>query len=100
MAKLGARANTRKPIKKSTRSKSDGATSTSISKNRNAQWRAYRTLQDKADKAWVKLRSDVKEKASPEILVRDRDELLLLLGECNYMAGECLRIENMRKQKK
>lgn len=71
---------------------------TTASKNRKAQWCVYEDLQKKARKAWTKLRADVRRKAPPEVLVRDRDDLLLLLGECNYLAGECMRMESMRRR--
>jgi hypothetical protein len=38
----------------------------------------------------------VRRKAPPQIILEDRDNLLLLLGECNYMARECVRISNRR----
>lgn len=67
--------------------------------NRNAQWKAYRELQMQADRAWEKFRDDVKKCAKSDILVRDNNQLLLLLAECNYMARECMRIANKGKKK-
>jgi hypothetical protein len=64
-----------------------------VAKNKKAQWTVFRELQKKASKAWSKLRSDANRKAPPEILLQDRNNLLLLLGECNYLAGECMRIK-------
>ena len=61
-------------------------------KNRAALWAVYRDLQKKADIAWSKLRTDVQRKASSEVLLEDRNNLMLLLGECNYLAGECMRM--------
>jgi predicted NAD-dependent protein-ADP-ribosyltransferase YbiA (DUF1768 family) len=61
--------------------------------NREAQWQAYRDLQHRVEKAWAKLRSDVRKKASPEAILKDRNELLLLLGECDYMAREAARLD-------
>lgn len=68
--------------------------------NRNAQWKAYRQLQMQADRAWEKFRNDVKNNAKSDILVRDNNQLLLLLAECNYMARECMRIANKGKKKR
>jgi hypothetical protein len=65
----------------------------SLAKNRKAHWDVYRELHKKAGKAWAKLRSDVNRKADPEVIVADRNNLLLLLGECNYLAGECMRMK-------
>jgi len=64
--------------------------------NRNSHWAVFRDLQNKADQAWEKLRANVQRRAPPEILTRDRNHLLLLLGECNYMAKECMRMTNRR----
>jgi hypothetical protein len=69
---------------------------TVVVNNRKAHWSVYQDLQKKADRAWEKLRADVHRHAPPHILLEDRDNLLLLLGECNYMAGECVRISNSR----
>lgn len=67
-----------------------------VAKNRGAHWSVYQDLQKKADRAWARLRADVRRKAPPQIILEDRDNLLLLLGECNYMARECVRISNRR----
>ena len=67
------------------------------SANQKAYWAAYKDLQKRVDKAWLKLKSDVKKKAAPQVLIRDKNHLLLLLGECNYMTRECMRIASGRK---
>ncbi len=67
--------------------------------NRNAQWKTYRELQAKANKAWQKCRNDVKKNARSDILIRDHNNLLLLLGECNYMARECMRLSAKRRRR-
>lgn len=61
-------------------------------KNQTAHLAVYQDLQKKTDQAWKKLQMDVKRKAPANILMEDGNHLLLLLGECNYMAGECKRI--------
>lgn len=68
--------------------------------NRKAQWNAYRELQMRADRAWDKFRTDVRKNARSDILIRDHNHLLLLLGECNYMARECMRIAAKGKRKR
>ncbi len=70
-----------------------------VSVNRNAQWKAYRELQMQADKAWKKFRDDVRRNAKADVLIRDNNHMLLLLGECNYMARECMRIASKGKKK-
>lgn len=66
--------------------------------NRKSLWSSYRKLQGQIDKAWNKLEADVKRKAHTEVIYRDRNELLLLLGECDYMARECIR-QSGKKEK-
>lgn len=68
-------------------------------KNRAAQWKAYRQLQMQADKAWRKFRADVKKNARADVLINDNNHMLLLLGECNYMARECMRLASRGKRK-
>ncbi len=63
----------------------------SILANRKAHWDAYRKLQKQVHGAWEKLKTDIQENADPQILIQDRNQLLLLLGECNYMTLECTR---------
>lgn len=50
----------------------------------------------RAKKAWAKLRSDIKRHANPQTIMRDHNNLLLLLGECNYMTRECMRCNHPR----
>jgi hypothetical protein len=66
--------------------------------NQRAQWVAYKELQTQVDKAWKRLQANVKKKAKPQILVRDKNELLLLLGECNYMVRECMRLSSRKSR--
>lgn len=68
--------------------------------NKKALWKAYKDLQKRADMAWDKFRADVKRKAKSDILIRDHNHLLLLLGECNYMARECTRIAARQRKKR
>jgi hypothetical protein len=91
-------ASKRKPARRKRTRKMKGMDSPTLAfaKNRKAHWDVYRDLQRKADRAWAKLRSDVNRKADPEVLVADRNNLLLLLGECNYLAGECMRMKMIR----
>ena len=65
--------------------------------NESIYWKTYRDLQKKVDKAWDKLQMDVKRKAPANVLIRNKNQLLLLLGECNYMARECMRCTNPPK---
>lgn len=80
--------------------KSKKAPSKSSAYNRSAQWKAYRQLQIQADKAWKKFRDDVRKNAKADVLIRDNNHMLLLLGECNYMARECMRVAAKGKRKR
>lgn len=64
--------------------------------NQKAQWTTYRMLQANITKAWNILKRDIHEKASPDILARDSNHLRLLLGECNYMVSECMKMSRKR----
>lgn len=86
----------RKPKRAKVARKFGDSPKQSVAKNRKAQWDVFRDLQKKASRAWTKLRADVKRNASPEVLVQGRDHLLLLLGECNYLAGEYMRMGRRR----
>lgn len=63
-----------------------------------APMKAYHTLENKIDKTWDKLRKDVKTR-SRKAIVKGRRDLLLLLGECNYMAKECGRVLKGKKRR-
>ena len=70
-----------------------------VKANEKAQWAAYKELQARVDKAWARLKANVKKNASPVVLIRDKNELLLLLGECNYMSRECMRLNQKKKRR-
>ncbi len=72
----------------------------SIAANKKAQWATYKALQKKIDQTWNRLRLNVKKKAPASAIAKDRNQLLLLLGECNYMARECARAAERSQQKK
>ncbi|MBS0625193.1 MAG: hypothetical protein JSS32_04010 [Verrucomicrobia bacterium] len=97
--KVKARKTTRRKVaRKKTSNKS--ANRKAAAHNRQAQWQAYKHLEAQIDKAWAKLRHDVKKKASPQILMKDKNHLTLLLGECNYMLRQCVRQFGMAKRKR
>lgn len=98
-AKAKKRANRptrRKTVRRKAAPKAADVSYLAAAKNQKAQWDVYRELQKKADEAWAKLRADVHKKADPAVLLQDRNHLMLLLGECNYMAGECMRMSRGR----
>jgi predicted Zn-dependent protease with MMP-like domain len=59
--------------------------------NQKIHWDAYHALQREIDQAWQELKIHVAKHASPDILSANKNRLLLLLGECDYMARECMR---------
>ncbi|MDE3047260.1 MAG: hypothetical protein KGI83_02800 [Verrucomicrobiota bacterium] len=67
--------------------------------NKTAQWKAFHQLQKQADLAWKKFHHDVKSHADAATLIEDQNHMLLLLGECNYMARECMRIASIGKKR-
>jgi len=91
-----------KPAKKTTKRKVKvdikSSAAAAVKKNKSAHWSTFKDLEKKAEKALAKLRSDVKRKASPATLLKDKNALLLLLGECNYMARQCMRAAGAQKK--
>lgn len=61
--------------------------------NRDALWQSYKNLQKEADTAFEKFKNHVNDKANAEIILQDHYQLLLLLGECDYMAREVMRMQ-------
>ena len=90
----------RKAARKRTGRRAKAAAVKSVAANKKAHWAAYKELQKRVDKAWAKLRTDVHKKVKPKILIRDKNHLLLLLGECNYMARECMRSASKGKRRR
>lgn len=89
----------KKSPKRATKSRRPARKKASSSGNANqkALWKTYRRLQMEAEKAWVKFRNGLRRNAKADILIRDHNHLLLLLGECNYMARECTRMAALQK---
>ena len=61
-----------------------------VDPNIKARLKAYKNLESKINEAWTKLKRDAKRKNARAVLA-GRENLKLLLGECNYMANECRR---------
>ena len=66
----------------------------SLAVNRQALWNTYRDLQSRVDRALDKLRMHFNTRAMPHVLLEDKNELLFLLGECNYMARTCTELDS------
>jgi hypothetical protein len=60
--------------------------------------KAYQDLQKQASDAWEKYQSNVKKKAKMNVIAKDHLRLVLLLGECEYMARECMRMAAKSKK--
>lgn len=56
--------------------------------NPQTQWDAYQAIEGQIYAAWKNLEHDVARGAHPSVLLEDRNRLMLLLGECNYLARE------------
>ena len=89
----------RKKIRKRTMKSGIAARRAAATTNNRAQWAAYKDLQTKIDQAWGKLRAHIKHKVNPYILMRDKNHLMLLLGECNYMTRECIRCSSHKNRR-
>jgi len=94
--KVARKPTRRRVVRRKKARKSLGASSAkaAVRSNIKTHWSVYRNLQKRAEQAWMKLRRDVKRNAAPHILMEDRNQLMLLLGECHYMAKECSRMVN------
>lgn len=77
--------------KRVSKSKKAGSAKTSAV-TKAAYNKAFKSLKTQVDKAWKKFCLDKKRKASPAVMAKDHKELLLLLGECNYLARECMKM--------
>jgi hypothetical protein len=85
--------------KKATQNKTNSYPTDMI--NPQLQWEAYKTIERQINAAWAKLQNDVKRRAPQQTLLEDKNQLMLLLGECNYMARECVRwIDHLPKEPK
>ncbi|HLB52974.1 MAG TPA: hypothetical protein VJK48_04630 [Chlamydiales bacterium] len=92
------KAKTAKPKKQTKKNQTVARDREQVTANSKAQWHAYRDLRAATDKAWTKLRADIKRKAPMETLIKDRNALNLLLGECNYMTREYISMEEQAKK--
>lgn len=91
---------TKKPSRKPSARKRRGAVKTmndwdNLAANKKAHWTAYQELYAQVQKAWEKFQKDA-EKQSFHSLLEDHKHLLLLMGECNYMLNECIRLRDKR----
>ena len=59
-----------------------------IDKNEKKLQKEIKTHIKKIEKAHKKLNKDIRKNASQKIIEKDNYELLLLLGECNYLIKE------------
>ena len=102
MAKRKVKKKTRKAVKRKkpvSRKRSKRSTVKSAAANKKALWASFKHLRSRVDHAWSKLKTDVKKNASPQVINRGKNHLLLLLGECNYMAREYMRSAQAKKRR-
>lgn len=62
------------------------------------QWKIYQDLQKKVDHALEMLKHDMNSGASNEVILEHKNRLLLLLGECNYMTREYMKLHFENKK--
>lgn len=74
------------------------AKKTTLSFNAKSNLKTFKDLKKKIDTTWAKLQRDVKRKNLPAIL-KGKDELTLLLGECSYMKNEFIRCRERTKSR-
>ena len=70
-----------------------------LSPNGKTHLKTYKDLERRLGETWQKLCQNV-EKLNKKAIAKDRDELMLLLGECDYMIHEyekCAKTQPKRK---
>jgi len=65
----------------------------SLEEFHSKQWKIYQDLQKKIDHALEMLKQDMNSGASNEVILEHKNRLLLLLGECNYMTREYMKLQ-------
>ena len=89
----------RKTTKKTVSCKSRAccAKTKTIKKGKTAKANAYtcnpyfkdlKAVEKKLKTCWTKLNRDTRNNANLSVIARDNDELMLLLGECNYLVNQ------------
>lgn len=60
----------------------------------------WQKLEKELKHAMIQLKSDLHKNKSVKTIQKDKNELVLLLGECNYLTRECLHWSRTQKRKK
>ena len=55
-------------------------------------WNTYHQLHRQVNQAWNQFQACVENQANPETIAKAKNYLMLLLGECNYMAQQCKQL--------
>ena len=63
----------------------------------NPYGKALEEMEKKLNKSYRKLACDIKKKAPITTIKKDSHDLLIHLGECNYLMQECKKIAKKRK---
>lgn len=71
-----------------------------LKKQHNPYLKTLKTMEKKLNHSFKKLNSDIKKGANYKTIQKDNTELLLLLGECNYIARECHFFDKKIKKQK
>ena len=86
-AKKTTRAKKKVNAKKRTFAKRNAISQTGAVIN-NPYYRDLKMMEKKLKMAWTRLNNDARNNADLSVIDRDNRELLILLGECNYLANE------------
>ncbi len=60
----------------------------------------WQMLEKKLDNAFVQLKKDIYKNKGLKTIQKDKNEIVLLLGECNYLTRECLHWSRQQKKRK
>jgi len=58
----------------------------------------WHKMEKRLDKAFKKLKNDVAKSKNIKVIQKDKNDLLLLLGECNYLSRECSQLGKLERK--
>jgi len=93
------RKKAKKIIKKRTVRRTRRKSKKALSPSASAYWASFRELQERANQAVARLQASIKRNAAPEILMQEQKNLMLILGECEYMTRECKKMASWNKNR-
>lgn len=83
----------RKTKRRSSQTRTQARSSARIKTIRpQGHWNTYHQLHRQVNQAWNQFQACVENRANPETVAKAKNYLMLLLGECNYMARQCKQL--------